>query len=78
MQHSEQQLISEVAVLKTQMMRIVSDIESEKETRARSNADIYNKLEKITEGQDRTNRILYMMVGGLMALQVALQLLGSK
>lgn len=78
MPHPDQQLIAEVAVLKTQMMRIVSDIESEKETRARSNADIYKKLEKITEGQDRTNRILYMMVGGLMALQVALQLLGSK
>lgn len=78
MQHSEQQLISEVAVLKTQMMRIVSDIESEKDTRARTNADIYGKLEKINDGQDRTNRILYMMLGGLMVLQVLLHWIPSK
>lgn len=57
-----------------QIERIVSDVESEKSTRARVNSDIYAKLEKIQENQQQTNRILWMMLGGLMVLQVVLQL----
>lgn len=56
-----------------QIERLVSDVESEKATRARVNADIYSKLEKIQDAQEKTNRILYMMLGGLMVLQVILQ-----
>lgn len=54
------------------MARIIADIESEKGTRARTNEDIYDKLEKIRDVQDRTNRIIYMMVGGLMVIQIVL------
>lgn len=57
-----------------QIERLVSDAISEKGTRARVNTDIYAKLEKIQDAQERTNRILYMMLGGLMVLQIVLQL----
>jgi hypothetical protein len=57
-----------------QIERLVSDVESEKRTRAQVNSDIYDKLEKIQDGQDKTNRILYMMLGGLMVLQIVLQM----
>jgi len=59
--------------MEIQMERIVSDIESEKGTRARINSDIYAKLEKIQDAQQQTNRILWMMLGGLMVLQIVLQ-----
>ena len=60
--------------MEIQMERIVSDIESEKGTRTRINSDIYAKLEKIQDAQQQTNRILYMMLGGLMVLQIVLQM----
>ncbi len=63
--------------MEIQMERIVSDIESEKETRARVNSDIYAKLEKIQDAQQQTNRILYMMLGGLMVLQIGIQIFGK-
>lgn len=66
-----------MARLEIQMERIVSDIESEKETRARVNADLYAKLDKIQENQQHQARILYMMLGGMMVLQVVLQLFGK-
>lgn len=64
-----------MARMEIQMERIVSDIESEKGTRARINSDIYAKLEKIQDAQQQTNRILWMMLGGLMVLQIVLQFL---
>lgn len=63
-----------MARMEIQMERIVSDIESEKETRSRVNTDIYAKLDKIQGAQEQTNRILWMMLGGLMVLQIVLQL----
>jgi hypothetical protein len=74
MQSSELAVPIRIARMEIQIERICSDIESEKATRARVNSDIYSKLEKIQDGQDKTNRILYMMLGGLMVLQVVLQL----
>ncbi len=59
--------------IELQMARYTSDIESEKRTRAQVNTDINTKLDKISEIQDRTNRIVYMMLGGLTVLQVVLQ-----
>lgn len=62
-----------MARIEVQVERLVSDVESEKSTRSRVNSDIYEKLEKIRDAQEKTNRILYMMLGGLMVLQVILQ-----
>lgn len=64
-----------IAVLETQMGRIVSDIESEKETRARVNSDIMIALKEHSEAQSRTDKILYMGLGGLATLQFVLTLL---
>ena len=55
------------------MERFVSELESEKGTRSRANADIHVHLDRIRDMQERTNRILYMMMGGLVVLQVGLQ-----
>lgn len=72
MQPAERSFSDRLTRMETQMARIIADIESEKGTRARTNEDIYDKLEKIRDVQDRTNRIIYMMVGGLMVIQIVL------
>lgn len=56
-----------------QQARYNAELESEKGTRARVNSDINAKLDKISENQERTNRIVWMMLGGLSVLQVVLQ-----
>lgn len=71
----ERPLPDRVFALELQMSRFVSDMESEKGTRARANVDINLKLDDIRERQNSTNRIVYMMLGGVMVLQVALQFL---
>lgn len=63
--------------MEIQMERYTSELESEKGTRARANSDIYAKLDKIQDAQLQTNRILWMMLGGLMVLQIVLQMLKS-
>lgn len=55
------------------MERYTAELESEKGARARVNSDIYAKLDRISEKQDQTNRIIWMMIGGLAVLQVVLQ-----
>lgn len=87
----------ELAVLKTQMARIVSDIESEKATRVRINTELFRRIdesddrtaEKIKESDDRTadkfeelrgeqrrsDRILYMILGGIAVLNVVIGIL---
>lgn len=75
MPHADLPMPVRMARMEIQIERIVSDVESEKATRARVNSDIYDKLEKIRDAQEKTNRILYMMLGGLMVLQVVLQLM---
>ena len=59
------------------MDRYTSELESEKGTRARVNQDMFSRIESLRtefrEAQDKTNRILYMMIGGLTALQIVFQ-----
>lgn len=66
-------MLERMLSMELQMARYTSDLESEKSTRARVNSDINAKLDKISENQDRTNRIVYMMLGGLTVLQLVLQ-----
>ena len=73
---------SEIAVLRTQVHRIISDIESEKETRARVNGMLFKridesdertaeKIEELDHNQRKSDRIIYMMLGGLAVIQFA-------
>lgn len=66
---------AKLAVMRVKIERIESDIESEKGTRARANEAIHRKLETIQDTQSATNKIVSMMMGGLMVLQVVLQFL---
>lgn len=74
----ERPLPDRVLTLELQMARFVSDMESEKGTRSRANVDINLKLDDIREQQNRTNRLVYMMLGGVMVLQVAIQFFVHK
>jgi hypothetical protein len=73
---------AELAVLKSQVDRIVSDIESEKATRARVNNELLRridesddrtaeKIEEVKHDQRKSDRILYMILGGLAVIQFA-------
>lgn len=58
-----------LAILETQIERIVSDIESEKGTRARVNSDIIAQLHAIDTTQRKLEKMLWMGIGGLAVLQ---------
>ncbi len=70
----------ELAVLKMQVDRIVSDIESEKATRSRVNMELMHridesdnrtaeKIEELDRNQRRSDRLIYMMLGGIAVIQ---------
>lgn len=80
----DQALVVRIARMEVQMERYTADLESEKATRSRANSDIHTRLDRIEENQERnreeyrksheaTNRILYMMLGGLAVVQVVIQ-----
>lgn len=72
--------------LETQMTRIVTDIESEKETRARTSIAFDRKLDEATESRNKRfdiieermhkqDRIIWLAVGIATAIQFAAQFL---
>jgi vesicle coat complex subunit len=72
----------ELAILRAEVKRIISDIESEKATRARANMELLRridesddrtaeKLEEVRQDQRKSDRILYMILGGLAVIQFA-------
>lgn len=63
------ELDREVLVHQLQIGRIVSDIESEKRTRASVNSTILAKLETLDERQRKSEAWQNKMIGGLMVLQ---------
>lgn len=63
-----------ILALELQVERLVSDAMSEKGTRARANIEINGKLDSLDERSRKMERILYMGMGGLAALQVIAQL----
>lgn len=63
------ELDREVTVHHYQLGRIVSDIESEKRTRAKVNETIIEKLETLDERQRKSEAWQNKMIGGLMVLQ---------
>ena len=63
-----------VVQMDKQIERLVSDAESEKDTRRRVNEGISNQLREIEERQRKQERIIYMGLGGLAVLQFLLSL----
>ena len=57
-----------------QLGRLLSDIESEKGTRARLNAEFTRRLDAIDASQRKLERIIYMAAGGLAVLQYLISL----
>lgn len=77
MQVNDKSIPTRLSLLELQMDRYSSEIENDKRTMDRVNSDMFSRIETLRsefrEAQDKTNRILYMMVGGLTALQIVLQ-----
>lgn len=80
MQVNEQSVPVRLSLLELQTARLVSDQESEKGTRAREHSRFHQELSEIKADQkelrveqQKMARILYMMGGGLVVLQVGLQ-----
>lgn len=67
MNHQDQ--VIKLAQLEGQMSRFAEDLESEKGTRARVNAEFTRQLSQIDTNQRRMERIIYMGLGGLAVLQ---------
>lgn len=64
--------------METQMERILADLDSEKGTRARVNANLVEKLDLIDDRQRKMERIIWMGLGGLAVLQFAIPILFKK
>lgn len=73
--HVQEPPETRLAILEMQMGRIVSDIESEKGTRARTNEQLFRENKEIRDTQEKHSRMLYMGLGGLMVLQFVIGLL---
>ena len=80
MQVNENSIPVRISILELQTARLVSDQESEKGTRARENIRFHEELSEIKQvqkelrqEQQKMAKILYMMGGGLVVLQVGLQ-----
>lgn len=65
-------LTIKVVQIEEQLARLVSDAESEKDTRRRVNDGISNQLREIEVRQTKLERIIYMGLGGLAVLQFLL------
>jgi hypothetical protein len=73
MQVNEELLPTRVSLLELQTARLISDVESEKTMRTNENSRFHEELSEIKGEQQKMAKILYMMVGGLVVLQIALQ-----
>lgn len=71
---AESKLPERVARLEAQMGRIVSDIESEKRTRADTNKFVTDKLDKIADRIAGIERKIWMAVGALAFLSLCIQI----
>ncbi len=80
----ERPMPERMMAIEVQMERFLTDIEKEEEAREEATRTLNDKLDRIAENQERanqefreqqnrTNRIIWMMVGGLTVFQVVLQ-----
>lgn len=63
--------------LEAQAARLVSDMESEKDTRARTSSELFLKLDKLDDRFRSIERKVWMGAGGLVALELILRLAGK-
>lgn len=63
-----------VTALEVQVSRIVSDIESEKDTRARANRDVVSELKSIDERLRSIERKAAMLIGAFAIGELILRL----
>lgn len=73
MQVNEQSVPTRLSLLELQTTRLVSDHQSEKGVRAMENLRVHEELRELRSEQQKMAKILYMMGGGLVVLQVGLQ-----
>lgn len=71
MPNDEHTLYERVTVLETQQQRIISDLHSEKGTRARINKSLDDKLNIILNRLKIFDRIIYLCLGALFATNYA-------
>ena len=71
------ELTIKIVQMEEQIARLVSDAESEKDTRSRSNDRITVVLKEIEGRQLKMERIIYMGLGGLGVLQFLLSFKGA-
>lgn len=71
----QKDLHTRVVILETQMARIVSDIESEKDTRARANADFRSEFVGVNQHLAKQDRLFNMAMGAILALQILIPIL---
>ncbi len=60
-----------VAVQASQLNRFISDLESEKGTRARVNTEMMDRFDRFDERQRRSEKFQSLMIGGLGVIQFA-------
>ncbi len=65
-----------IVQIEEQLARLVSDAESEKDTRQRANSSINTSLREIEARLLKQERLIYMGLGGLGVLQFILSLKG--
>lgn len=65
-------LETRVTVLEVQFGRIVSDIESEKETRARANSALQDNVDSLRNDQLKNAKVTWILIGGLIVINVLL------
>lgn len=63
-----------VAVVETKIDRVIADMEEDRAHAAHSNVEVIGRIDRIDTAQRKTDRIIYMGLGGLALLQVVLQL----
>lgn len=56
---------SRIAVLEVQVMRLVSDYESEKDTRSRVNSEIFKKFDEAEKRFRQIERYIWMSAGAV-------------
>lgn len=65
-------LETRVTVLEVQYKRIESDIESEKETRARANSALQTNMDGLRDSQAKNAKVTWILIGGLIVINALL------
>lgn len=70
-------IVERIVTLETQMKRLVSDAESEKDTRRRSNASMFERFTELNDKIFKINRTIWVATGVVGTMIFALNFLGK-